>query len=109
MPTRGWTKPDHDRRRHTLKITVTDGELDQVRQRAEAAGLTVSAYVRQAMLGSAPRAKRAATNAAAIRELTAIGNNLNQLARRANAGRFPVEPAIQEALDELAAAVERLA
>lgn len=109
MPTRGWTKPDHDRRRHTLKITVTDGELEQVQQRAEAAGLTVSAYGRQAMLASAPRAKRAATNAAAIRELTAIGNNLNQLARRANAGRFPAQVEIEEALAELAATVERLA
>ena len=109
MPTRGWSKPAEDKRRHTLKIAVTDAELDQVQQRAQAAGLTVSAYARQAMLGSTPRVKRAVTNAAAIRELTAVGNNLNQLARRANGGRFPIEADIREALAELAEVVERLA
>lgn len=71
---------------------VTAAELAEWRAKAEAAGVTLSELLRQAM-----RRTRAWTAAAAdierarVREIARIGNNLNQLARWANTHKTAAE------------------
>lgn len=69
----------------------TQGERLALEERAAAAGLTVSGYVRAAALGLPLRRKQAPSPAGVLSpdELTAlnrIGVNLNQLTRHLNAG-----------------------
>ena len=72
-------------------------------------GRTAGRYLRELVLGTVPRARPTIANAEAIRELARISNNLNQLAREATAaGTFPVDAAVQAALDEALAAIRRL-
>ena len=79
-------------RNRSLQIALDDAELAQVRQKAQACGLSRSSYGRASMLGSpGPRAQRSPTvNAEALGRATAalnkVGSNLNQIAHVLNAG-----------------------
>ena len=61
----------------------SDDELKGLKNNAKKAGLSESALVRQLVCGFAPREKPDEQFYAAMREMSAIGNNLNQIARKA--------------------------
>ncbi len=109
MPRRGYRKPDHTRRDERAQVSLTAAELDHIDQAADRAGLTRSAYMRSCALGKTPRAKPSRANSGLVRALNAIGNNLNQLAHKANAGEFPVEDDIRHVLARIVTTVRELA
>ncbi len=97
------------RRPHAPKVRFSDEELAALRERARACGRPVARYVRETALGSVPKARRLGAEQELIRHLARIGNNLNQLAREANAAaRFPAEDRIDALLSELHAAIGRI-
>jgi len=76
--------------------------------RAAESGLTLSDFVRAAALGAQPRRPTMPAGPAGVltadelRELNAIGNNLNQIARALNSGRAdPVSDDVRTALAQL--------
>jgi len=79
------------------RIRLTTSERKELNMRAEAAGMSVAAYVRHQALGApGPRSvKRLPLDAVLVRQLIGqlgyIGNNLNQLTRAVNVGDI-VEP-----------------
>lgn len=85
------------RRTATAAFAVTQGEASALAARADAAGLSLSAYLREIVLAAdaAARPTQAAARGAdatrikvgAVRELSRLGNNLNQLARLYHSGR----------------------
>lgn len=83
---------------------VTSVERDQIREAASQAGLSVSEFLRRRALG---RPVVPLADAAARKALRRIGVNLNQLARRANAGGA-TEAEAQAAIAEVRAAVARV-
>lgn len=94
-------------RQRTIKIRVSEAELEAFRDKAQAAGLTLSELLRVAASG-APIPSRKHTQADAhllvqlLGQLGRIGNNLNQLAKAANAGKVPVPlEHVKTRLDEL--------
>ena len=108
MPPRGYQKPQADSRSIRIDVYVTKAELDAIDGAAEACDLTRAAYVRSCCLRTRPQAKPARITADAIRQLTSIGNNLNQLTRQANSGFVVSGAAIQTTLNEVLSAVRRL-
>lgn len=108
MPRRGYRKAESDRRHRQVKSYFTDDERSDLLARAEATGLTLAAYVRVCALGEQPKAKPTRLAAATIRQLSAVGNNLNQLTRHANAGTIPHGDEIRMVLDQIVAAIIRL-
>jgi len=82
-------KEQHEQRIHTLKARVTQAELITAQQRARAAGLGTSAFVRQAVLDGQVVVSHAVsdTDTRLLTDLNRIGNNLNQIARNLNSGR----------------------
>lgn len=79
-------------------------------ERATSAGVTLSEFVRASALGVTPARLSAAMpagpagvlSADELRELNAIGNNLNQIARALNSGRAdPVDGDLRAALSQL--------
>lgn len=80
-------------RGETAWLRLTPGERAQLDERAERAGMTVSAYMRHQCLGEAgPRAVRRppverAALAQLLGQLGKIGSNLNQIARALNTDR----------------------
>jgi hypothetical protein len=95
-------------RRTPLGVRFTGTELEIVRAKAKAAGCTTNSYIRASALGSQYRPPLDPALAKALlglgRELTAQGNNLNQIARQLNAGiRLPGQGPM---LDVLAASMQ---
>lgn len=101
MPRKGFVKPSEYRREKRVHTLFTDAEFIQIQSLAEAAGLTVSAYLRSTALGQKPKPKPSRVASELVRELNRIGVNLNQFVRHAHAGRTPLESAVQNVLDEL--------
>jgi hypothetical protein len=98
------------RRPIRVVIRYHTAEAATVRERARICGAPLARYVRQVSLGALPRERRHRATDELIRHLARIGNNLNQLAREANArDRFPMEARIDAAVDELRRAIVHLA
>jgi hypothetical protein len=76
-----------------LGVRFSQTEIEIVRGKAKTAGCSTNSYIRAAALGSSyrppldPGLKRALL--LLTRELTAQGNNVNQIARHLNAGIIP--------------------
>ena len=88
-------------------IRFAPDEWEKITKRAEEVVLPPSVYVRRTTLGY--RLSRR-INSRAIYQLSRIGNNLNQIARVANAtGRVDVARRIDEVLSEVTNAIVRLA
>jgi hypothetical protein len=77
------------KRKNPLTVRLSDVEREIVRAKAKTVGCSINSYVRAATLGSnyRPPIDKALTGAllAVNRELTAQGNNLNQIAKQLNA------------------------
>lgn len=75
----------------TASVRLMPDELAAWRSAADAAGLSLSDWLRDRVGRAAQRSRRtAAADPALLAELARIGNNLNQLARLANgAGKLP--------------------
>ncbi|MDO4853048.1 MAG: plasmid mobilization relaxosome protein MobC [Clostridia bacterium] len=67
---------------------VNAEEQEQLKTKAKKCGLSVSAYLRFLIRGYVPREQPSADYTTQIRELRAIGNNMKQIAARANATGF---------------------
>jgi uncharacterized protein (DUF1778 family) len=104
----------NDRRNIPLAVRFTEAERDSLNRAAQAAGLTLSDHIRRAALPEAPppaaRPKRAASRpsvkdadklATLLAAVGRIGNNVNQLARVANAGSWPEARELHEAAADI--------
>jgi hypothetical protein len=101
-------------RHHVARLRLTDAEQVELAARAERAGLTVGAYLRQQALGgSGPRARRrphadAALLLDVLGQVGRIGSNVNQLARAANAGGWPSASAMEDAAQDVIVACDAI-
>lgn len=72
-------------RGHFIGLWLGESEYQHLRRQCRASGLTASAFVRKSIQGEEIKPHPPETYAALLRELSAIGNNINQIARWANA------------------------
>ena len=104
-----------ERRNEVATVRLTAAERAALDARAASLGLRVSDYLRAAAIESLPpklakatRAKAGILNRDELRELNAIGNNLNQIARALNIGKDEPQGArIDAALSALHTVLER--
>ena len=81
-----------ERRTRKATVRLTEEELARLKEAARRAGWSQEAYLRALIGGIDPRPKPPPDYLAMTRELHAIGNNLNQIARQTNAAKdLPVE------------------
>jgi hypothetical protein len=104
-----------ERRTTSINFQLTPSERRQIEAAAKAAGARLSEYTRELCLRRSTVAaiiagvRRNPEARVLMRELTAIGNNLNQLARIANTARaVPHLRELQTATDALKAAMARV-
>ena len=108
MPPKGHRKASAEVRSERIDVYVTPAELAAIDEAAETCDQTRAAFVRACSLGVRPQAKPARVSAQTIRQLTSIGNNLNQLARQANTGLVVSTLSIDAALQAVLRAVRRI-
>ena len=101
MPARGHRKPSALRRTRTAKTLLTETEAASFAAKVSASGVRTEAdYIRRLITNAPIPQKRSPERAELLRILAGIGNNLNQLARIANAGGRVAEIDLQHALDD---------
>lgn len=76
---------------------LTDAELAHLRKQAVAAGLGIDPFLRSLILGVQLRPRPPDTYAALLRELSAIGNNINQIAHTVNGQKYAADSQIDQA------------
>ena len=84
-------------RKHFIGVWLDDKEFNHLIQLCATSGLSTSAVLRQILSGTQLRPRPPDRYTALLRELSAIGNNINQIAYWANATRSIREPEIVEA------------
>lgn len=78
-------------------VRFTPTELEVVRDRARGSGRPVACYIREAAVGSRPKAQPALLNHSVIRDLASLATKLRELAQRAAERQSP-EAAVCEGL-----------
>lgn len=82
----------------TMTLRLNTAEYAHLCRLSDVTGLKKEPMVRQLIMGIDLRPRPPDTYAALLRELSAIGNNINQLAHQANARGAATEDEIHEAL-----------
>ena len=88
-------------RKRNLHVSVwmNEQEYRHLKKQAELAGLGIDPFIRSLVAGVQIRPRPPDTYAALLRELSAIGNNVNQIAYWANARKGITESEIKEAAE----------
>lgn len=110
MPRRGYRKGLHDSKEplpHFVRTRLNDQRFAALLEEAKSRGVTVSTLTRLVLCAHlqgqrADLPQRRGEDAALLRQLVRIGNNLNQLAHQANAGLVPIRQ------EELRACLDRI-
>lgn len=82
-------------------VFMNQSEANELAKKSSRAGLTESALIRMLVKGYAPREKPDDRFYIVARQLAGIGNNLQQICRKANALNFIDVPALVAALEKL--------
>lgn len=88
-------------RERQIKIYTTFEEYKDIKQRADKSGLTMSDYIRNRSIGYELKEKPPLEFYEALKQIRAVGNNLNQIARLANATGIIDELSYKKQYDEL--------
>ena len=87
------------RRNRHVSVWMNEQEYRHLKKQAELAGPGIDPFIRSLVAGMQIRPRPPDTYAALLRELSAIGNNVNQIAYWANARRGITESEIKEAAE----------
>ena len=85
------------RNRH-VSVWMNEQEYRHLKRQAEIAGMGMDPFIRSLVLGIQLRPRPPDTYAALLRELSAIGNNVNQIAHNTNASKTASQAEIDEAV-----------
>ena len=86
MPPAGGERSAVRKNRYNLHIRLDEDERAALEKGLQASGLPLSAYLRKLILGERIQAAPSEELRRLRTEIHQIGNNINQLARKANAG-----------------------
>ena len=87
------------KRNHFVGVWLSEQEHRQLEQLCEASGLTSSVLLRKLILGSQLKPRPPDAYAGLLRALSAIGNNVNQIAYWANARKGITDADVQHGLE----------
>ncbi len=97
-------------RKHTLMLYLSDKEYEHLERNLKKTGISKSSFIRKLILGIEIRPRPPDEYLRLIREVNAIGNNINQIAHIANAEQHISQDKIAEVIqlqNDLIRAVRR--
>ena len=86
------------KREHFIGLWLDDREYKHLLKQCSISGLNTSALIRHSVMGVELRPRPPDTYAALLRELSAIGNNINQIAHNTNAKKEAEAAEVDEAV-----------
>jgi hypothetical protein len=93
--------PNQRARKNEVHVFMDDKEFAVLTKKAAKAGLPKSALIRMLIQGYSPKEKPDDRFYIVMRQLIGIGNNMQQICRKANALNFIDAPALKKALENL--------
>ena len=84
------------KREKAILCWLNEKEYEHLKKQAGTSGLTVSALIRKLIMGQEIRQRPPAEMPELLRQMTAIGNNINQIAKVANSSKFVRQEDIKE-------------
>ena len=90
-----------------LEVRLSEADMNTLKSKANIAGISISAFIRKAINDTEIKQGPSLELAMLIKELNRIGNNINQIAVKANALGFIDTPKLKYELDKLDS-IERL-
>ena len=99
------------KRNRRFSLWLNDEEFNRLERNGEIAGLKKEPYIRKLIMNTEIRQRPPDDFVKILKELSAIGNNVNQLAHKANGlGMIYVNEvqSVREALDKLYAEIKRM-
>ena len=88
-------------RNNRIMLRLSDKEYESLIKSSEKVGLPREVYLRMLIIGTAPKVKPTADFYSMMKELNAIGNSLNQIAKVANSKGFINVKAYEENVHKL--------
>ena len=95
------------RNRH-ISVWMNEREYRHLRAQAELAGMGIDPFIRSIVSSVQLRPRPPDTYTALLRELSAIGNNINQIAHWANGKGYATQAEIHEAVSLVKQAYRRI-
>ena len=86
------------KREHFIGLWLDDREYKYLLKQCSISGLNTSALIRHSVMGVELRPRPPDAYAALLRELSAIGNNINQIAHNTNAKKEAEAAEVDEAV-----------
>jgi hypothetical protein len=81
-------KDEADRKKYKLTVKMETKEYFSFKAKARLAGLTQSEYIRRCITKSEVKQRLTSEHLGYIRQLAGMANNINQIARKANAAGY---------------------
>lgn len=101
-------EPD-DRRTGWIAFRASHSEIIRIHGKASLLDLSLSAFARQRALSEFVLPRRRSTDPQAVATLIGLANNMNQIARHANAGRdLPHDRIIRDLISKIHTELDRL-
>ena len=88
-------------RNNRIMLRLSDKEYESLIKSSEKVGVPREVYLRMLIMGTAPKEKPTADFYSIMKELNAIGNSLNQIAKVANSKGFINVKAYEENVQKL--------
>ena len=72
------------KRSESIIVRLTEEEMEELNEKVKLTGLPRERYIREVLLKETPKAAPSDVSIKVLHQLSAIGNNINQLAKHAN-------------------------
>ena len=95
-------------RRNSVGLWLSDAELTHLRQQCQITGLNINTYLRKLIMGEHLCPRPPDAYAALLRELSAIGNNINQIAMVVNSNKAVYQSDVRELKKQFSELSEKL-
>ena len=91
-------------RNRKITVRLSEKERKFLGEQADAGGMKIEPYIRELIMGNEVKSRPKEEWAEVVRQVAAVGNNINQIAKRVNAGG----PAYQADMEEIRERLEQI-
>lgn len=86
-------------RNRKITVRLSEKERKFLGEQADAGGMKIEPYIRELIMGNEVKSRPKEEWAEVVRQVAAVGNNINQIARNANMGMEVTADILKEVLE----------
>lgn len=86
-------------RNRKITVRLSEKERQYLGEQADAGGMKIESYIRELIMGNEVKSRPKEEWAEVVRQVAAVGNNINQIARNTNMGMEVTVDILKEVLE----------